>query len=126
VTRYIESAGLTRVHDRGGVNVIGFYGRATDGGVDPVIAEAPYASLTANHDFFKIEISVDPVSGTRVLQVYGLFAPGTAAAEWFLLHRVLPNLSTYNLHYYVYEWTHGDAGTNPGANDSFTLVASGN
>jgi hypothetical protein len=69
---------------------------------------------------------VDPVSGTRVFQVYGIFAPGTTAAVWFFMNRMLPNLGAYPLRYYVYEWSHGDAGANPGASDSFTLIASGN
>lgn len=127
LANYIESHGYTRIYDTTpDGNVVGFYAHSADGGKDPAIAEAPFAAFTATHDYFKIEMVVDPVSGTRVLQIYGIFSPGTVAAEWFFEHRMLPNLSAYPLRYYVYEWTHGDAGTTPGASDSFVLVASGN
>lgn len=124
---YVESHGYTRLYDTTpDGNVVGFYGRSADGGTDPEIAVVPIPTLTTTHDFFKIEMVVDPVSGTRVLQIYGIFSPGTLAAEWFFENRMLPNLSAYPLRYYVYEWSHGDAGPNPGASDTFTLVASGN
>lgn len=127
VAKYVESHGLTRIYDTtpDGV-VVGFYAHSADGGADPEVAVVPIPALTSTHDFFKIEMVVDPVSGTRIFQVYGIFAPGTAAAVWFFQNRMLPNLSSYPLRYYVYEWTHGDAGTNPGPSDAFTLVTSGN
>jgi hypothetical protein len=127
VAKYVESHGLTRVYDTtpDGI-VVGFYAHSSDGGADPEVLVAPISSFNANRDFFKIEMVVDPVSGSRIFQVYGIYAPGTIAAAWFFEHRVLPNLSAYPLRYYVYEWTHGDGGTNPGPSDSFNLVASGN
>lgn len=126
VAHFVEAAGFTRVYDTGDSAKIGFYRHAADGGPDPAVVEAPMSTLTATHDYFKIELAVDPISGTRLLQIYGLLAPGTSAAEWFFLNRVLPKLSTFTLRYYVYEWTHGDAGALPGAGDSFVLLASGN
>jgi hypothetical protein len=127
VARYVESQGLTRIYDTTpDGNVVGFYAHSADGGADPEVAVEPFSAFTPTHDFFKIEMVVDPVSGTRIFQVYGIFAPGTVAATWFFQNRVLPNLSAYPLRYYVYEWTHGDAGANPGASDTFTLIASGN
>jgi hypothetical protein len=126
VAHYIEGAGLTRVKDISDGSTFRLLGPAPDGGPDSVIVDQPASSFTATHDFFKFEMVVDPVSGTRILQIYGIFAPGTAAAEWFFLNRILPNLSAFPLRYYVYEWTHGDAGPLPGASDSFVLRASGN
>ena len=127
VAKYVESQGLTRIYDTTpDFEVVGFYGRSADGGVDPEVAVAPISSFTANNDYFKIEMVVDPVSGTRIFQVYGIYAPGTLAAAWFFENRVLPNLGAFPLRYYVYEWIHGDTGTNPGASDTFTLIASGN
>jgi hypothetical protein len=127
IAKYVESHGLARIYDTtpDGI-VVGFYSHSADGGADPEVAVVPIATLTSTHDFFKIEMVVDPVSGTRIFQVYGIFAPGTAAAVWFFENRMLPNVGSYPLRYYVYEWTHGDAGTNPGPSDTFTLVASGN
>lgn len=126
VARYIEGAGLTRVKDISDGTTFRLDGPSPDGGSDAIIMQEPASSFTATHDFFKIEMVVDPVSGTRILQIYGIFAPGTAAGEWFFLNRILPNLSAFPLRYYVYEWTHGDAGPNPGASDAFVLRASGN
>jgi hypothetical protein len=127
VAHYVESHGLTHIYDTtpDGV-VVGFYAHSVDGGADPEVLVAPISSLNSGRDFFKIEMVVDPISGTRIFQVYGIYAPGTIAAAWFFEHRVLTNLSAYPLRYYVYEWSRGDGGTSPGPSDTFRLVASGN
>ena len=125
VVAYAESAGIAAVYDVGVSGDAVFEGRPNDGGVRQILVDAPLATLTDTHDYFVIASLVDPESGTRILEIYGFFSPGTIAAEWFLENRVLPSLGTFTHAYYIYEWTHGDAGTLPGSSDTFRLVTSG-
>jgi hypothetical protein len=129
--RYLENARLSSVYFTYDSVTARFYGRATDGGADPIIVEAPRTTLTPSHDFFLVETVVDPATGTLTLALYGFGLKGTEVAAWFFLNEILPNRSAtqWNKSFYVYEWTarSGDAGADPvpSAADTFTLVSSG-
>jgi len=94
--------------------------RSSDG---TTIVQAPISSLTAKHDFFVVYAAAEPVSGTLVFAVYGLYPAGTAAGAYWFQSQPPANLSSMTNQYYVYEWT--DKGTDgPTADDTFTLKAS--
>jgi hypothetical protein len=54
-----------------------------------------------------------------------MFAPGTAAAGYYVGTQIIPNRSKYPSTWYVYEWddTNNDAIANAG--DAFTQVMAG-
>lgn len=81
--------------------------------------------VTAQHDYFLLELSVEPASGTLCFFGYGMLSGGTTAAGYFFRNNVVANRATFTDAWYVYEWmTANDAGL-PGAGDTFTLVAHG-
>jgi hypothetical protein len=83
------------------------------------------SALTAHHDFFYVQVSVEPFSGTLCFSAVGMFAPGTAAAGYYVGTQIIPNRSKYPSTWYVYEWddTNNDAIANAG--DAFTQVMAG-
>ena len=50
---------------------------------------------------------------------------GTVAATYFFEKQVLPNLSTFDKAWYIYEWTDSDGDKAPDLNE-ITEAASGN
>jgi len=90
-----------------------------------LIVEAQNANLTAHHDYFVAYTAVEPVSGTLVFNVYGFYAPGTAAGAYWFQTQVAPSFGTFTKAFYVYEWTDTDNDGAPSAGDTFTLVSSG-
>jgi hypothetical protein len=127
--RYLETQGITSVYNSFDANGARFYRRSVDGGVDSIIVDAPQADVNQTHSFFLIEMVVDPTTGTLMLAIDGFNAKGTTVAAWFFLNQMLPNRSSLDKSFYVYEWTAGpgDGGTNPLPSfaDMFTLLASG-
>jgi hypothetical protein len=87
------------------------------------IVTAPIASLTAHHDYFLVYAAAEPVSGTLVFAVYGLYAPGTAAGAYWLSSQAT-SVSSLSKQYYVYEWTDTNGDGAPNAADTFTLLDS--
>ncbi len=133
VTRYLNTNGYTPIYygtPQGG-GALGLIQRGTAGGADTVVA--PYAAITDTHDYFVLQMVVEPESGTPSLVAYGFGGAGTLAAGWYLANRVLPNLSDYEKAWYVYEWTDAssDAGAPDGGDgipngvDTYALVKSG-
>jgi hypothetical protein len=81
--------------------------------------------LTSHHDYFVLELSVEPMSGTLCFFGYGFLAPGTIAAGYYVQNSLLPTLSTFTDAWYAYEWTDVDNDGAPSAGDTFTLIAHG-
>jgi hypothetical protein len=125
LVRYLEQAKVADVYNYYDADVNRFIGRALSGQSDPLIVDAQQWMLTTGHDYFVVEMVLEPLSGTLVLASYGLASPGTRAAGWYLVHQMLPMRSTLDKSWYVYEWTDGDGDEQPGTADTFTLVASG-
>jgi hypothetical protein len=79
-----------------------------------------------SEDYFVLEVMEDSV-GRSVYLTYGLSWKGTWAAAKFFKYAVYPDLSSYDLTYYVVKWT--DAGSGSSANgipdmgDTFEVVA---
>jgi hypothetical protein len=124
---YLDGAGLTRLNLAGdGANALAFFLRATN----VAVVSAPISTLTASHDYFALELTVEPISGTLSYTGFGMYAPGTAAAAYYFSNVVMPNLAGYTNAWYVYEWTDsgdvdGGAALSPDSTDTFTLVMGG-
>ena len=87
-----------------------------------VIVKAPIASLTAHNDYFLVYAAAEPVSGTLVFAVYGLYGAGPAAgAYWFKTQTV----SSLTSQFYVYQWQDKNNDGVADTGDTFTLVTSG-
>jgi hypothetical protein len=80
--------------------------------------------LTAQHDYFIMQLAVEPVSGTLCFFGEGILGPGTVAAGYFGSHVLVPNHASYPASWYVYEWV-DDGNMVPDSNDTFNPVASG-
>lgn len=91
------------------------------------LVTAPMSMLTASHDYFVVQLAVEPTSGTLCFIAYGFFAPGTSAAAFWASTQMVPNRASFTNRWYVYEWTDNADGGVPGpsADDTFTPVASG-
>lgn len=123
---YLDSAKITPVYARYDDTRATFYGRAAvPGDPDPVLARDFLSDLTADHDYFVIEGAVEPTSSTPCFAIYGFFGPGTSAASWYFINKVLADPTQYPKSYYIIEWTDGDGNHQPGAADTFTEWISG-
>ncbi len=91
---------------------------------DAVVSTAA-TGLTAHHDFFYVQVSVEPQSGTLCFSGVGMLSPGTTAAGYYAGAELIPNRAKYTSNWYVYEWldTNGDSIANVG--DTFTQVMAG-
>jgi hypothetical protein len=83
------------------------------------------ATLTAHHDYFALEVTVEPASGTLCFFGYGMYAPGTSAAAYYFQNDVIGSRAMFPDVWYVYEWTDTDNSGTPSAGDAFTLIAHG-
>ncbi len=83
------------------------------------------SSLTATHDYFLLELVVEPESGTLCFAATGMLQPGTTAAGWFASNKVIPNRATYTDAWYAYQWDDTDGSGGPSAGDTFTQLGSG-
>ena len=81
--------------------------------------------MTAHHDYFLLELSVEPISGTLCFFGYGMLSQGTIAAGYYFQSTIVPALSTYTDAWYVYEWTDTNNDSVPNAGDTFALTAHG-
>jgi hypothetical protein len=90
------------------------------------IVDTTFAALTPQHDYFFVEMVVEPVSGTLSLAGIGMLAPGTLAAGYYMSNIIIPSPATYTNAWYVYQWddTNGDLVADVG--DTFTQLATGN
>jgi hypothetical protein len=92
-------------------------------GVNVVLV--PNAMLTSQHDYFALEVTVEPKSGTLCFFGYGMEGPGTAAAAYYFQSDVVANRAMFPDVWYVYEWTDTDNSGMPSAGDTFTAIAHG-
>jgi hypothetical protein len=83
------------------------------------------AMLTSHHDYFALEVTVEPTSGTLCFFGYGMYAPGTTAAAYYFQNDVIANRTMFPDVWYVYEWTDTDNSGTPSAGDTFNPIAHG-
>ncbi len=89
------------------------------------VVDAGGSTLTAHHDFFYVQLTVEPQSGTLCFSVVGIEAPGTQAGGYYVATQLIPNRATYTASWYVYEWTDTNNDSIANAGDTFTMVGSG-
>ncbi len=83
------------------------------------------SALTAHHDFFYVQLSIEPKSGTLCFSVAGILSPGTVAGGYFASTELIPNRAKYTASWYVYEWMDTNNDSIPNAGDMFTQVMAG-
>lgn len=118
--QYLENTRATPVYSAATLPQIGLY-RSAD---DMPIVTSTLGESTESHDIIVIQIGRDRVTGTPALILYGFHEAGTRAAAWQFINVILPDLTSFDDAYYVYEWTDGDADQEPDA-DEFVLHGSG-
>jgi hypothetical protein len=89
------------------------------------VVNTAVSALTAHHDFFYVQVSVEPQSGTLCLSAVGMLSPGTLAAGYFAGTELIPNRSKYTSSWYVYEWQDANGDSIANAGDTFTQVMHG-
>jgi hypothetical protein len=119
---YLDMMGLTPLYPQ----VVGPEYDVVERATGKNVITVQYASLTASHDFFYVELAVEPKSGTLALSGVGTLAPGTVAASYYLATEIIPHRTDYPNTWYLYEWTDVNMDTVPNAGDTFTMVATGN
>lgn len=118
---YMDNSGLTPVYLTNDGTTSHIYQRSTGLAVVTVADSA----LTNSHDYFILELAVEPQSGTLCLFGQGILAAGTVAAGYWGSQMVVPNNATYTSPWYVYEWTDTNGDGTPDQGDTFDLVAQG-
>jgi hypothetical protein len=96
--------------------------RMRDGGA---VVNVQVSSLTSQHDYFYVQLAVEPKSGTLCFSGVGMLSPGTAAAGYYVSSVMLPNYASYTSTWYVYEWDDTNGDFAPDNGDTFTPVLSG-
>ena len=118
---YLDGVGLTTIYSAYPTPNVELVDRKTDAAVVDVAT----STLSTQHDYFFLQLTVEPVSGTLCLSAIGLFAPGTIAASYWFENVVAPSLAAYTDSWYVVEWTDGNGDSIPNAGDSFNVIAHG-
>jgi hypothetical protein len=90
------------------------------------IVMVPTSMLSASLDYFALEVSVEPRSGTLCFFGFGMLVPGTEAAAYYLQHNVAPQLAMFSDAWYVFGWRDTNKDGVPNVGDAFTLVDHGN
>jgi hypothetical protein len=90
------------------------------------IVMIPTTMLSASLDYFALEVSVEPKSGTLCFFGFGMLVPGTGAAGYYFQNNVAPHLAMFPDAWYVYGWTDTDNNGVPSAGDTFTRISQGN
>jgi hypothetical protein len=90
------------------------------------VVSTTFEALTPQHDFFYIELAVEPESGTLSVSGVGMLAYGTVAAGYYIGAQIIPNRASYTKAWYLFEWTDTTNDMIPDLGDTFTQVAMGN
>jgi hypothetical protein len=86
-----------------------------------VVLSVPASTITLSHEYAVVMMAHEPLSDTTMFSVYGFESMGTlAGASWFS-----SALIDEDKEWYVVEWTDSDGDGEPGAGDTFTVIASG-
>jgi uncharacterized lipoprotein NlpE involved in copper resistance len=122
---YMDTLGATPVYLHAELPPDGGAGMAwfTERSSGTNIVTTSTSDLTAHHDYFLLELSVEPMSGTLCFFGIGMYAPGTLAAAYYGSTQVLPHASSYTQAYYVYEWTDTNMNGMPDSGDTFDQLS---
>jgi hypothetical protein len=118
---YLDDHGLTPVYLVNDGTTSHIYQRSTG----LALVTTPDSALTSQHDYFILEMTVEPQSGTLCVIGEGILSPGTTAAGYYGAAVVVPNRNMYPSAWYVYEWTDTSGDGQPGPGDTFSMVGDG-
>jgi hypothetical protein len=118
---YMDNTGATPVYLTNDGTTSHIYQRSTG----LAVVTAADTTLTAQHDFFILELAVEPQSGTLCFFGEGILGAGTLAAAYYGSSVVVPGRATYTAPWYVYEWTDTNSDMMPDQGDTFSLAAQG-
>jgi hypothetical protein len=119
---YLDQAGLSALYLTANNGAFQIQSRFQDAG----IVDASPDALTTHHDFFFVQLSVEPQSGTLCFGVVGILGPGTIAGSYYVSTQMIPNRANYPKSWYVFEWTDtNNDGIPMVGDDAFTMIASG-
>jgi hypothetical protein len=109
-----------------GVFEVFFTDRTVPSAPKKIAVEAPYSSTNTTHDYFLLELTVDPASGSLCMAAVGMTYAGTLAAAYYAATHLIENgaYAANTKSWLLYEWTDEDDGGVPDDNDTYTLVAS--
>jgi hypothetical protein len=117
---YLDKTDMTPLFLTGDSMKIELHNRGTG----EVVVSVPPSTLNESHDYFYVQLFVEPLSGTLCVNSIGMFAAGTVAGGFWLATEIIPKRAMYTDTWYAYEWT--DSGDKiPNAADTFRLVAHG-
>jgi hypothetical protein len=117
---YLDKTDMTPVFLTGDSTNIQLHNRGTGA----VVLSAAISTLTDAHDYFYVQMFVEPLSGTLCVSAVGMYPQGTVAGGFWLSAEIIPKRAMYTDTWYAYEWT--DSGDKiPNAADTFRLVTSG-
>jgi Stigma-specific protein, Stig1 len=89
------------------------------------LVTTPVKNLTAHHDYFYLQVTVEPQSGTLCFSGVGMAQYGTNAMGYFVANQLLPNLSSFTKTWYVYAWDDTNNDSTPNGGDTYSLLQSG-
>jgi hypothetical protein len=118
---YLDSQALTRLY----VTADGVTEQIVDRKTGTNLVNDVDTDLTIHHDYFYVQLTVEPISGTLCFMGVGMLQYGTEAAGYYVGAVMIPNHASYTDTWYVYEWTdtNNDGVANDG--DTFTMMTSG-
>jgi hypothetical protein len=113
----VDSPGLSQVYDNTADDGTSIAIRRRSDGAQLLVIDP--ATINAGHDYFIVEILKDPTTKATALVGYGMGAPGTYAAAWYIGNRVLSMQPSFMGSYYVVEWHDQNGNNDPDAADSY-------
>jgi hypothetical protein len=119
---YLDTAGLSPLYLYVNGNEYDIVQRSTGNDIVP----STFTAITAQHDYFFVEMVVEPQSGTLSLAGVGMLSQGTLAAGYYIGSVIIPNRASYPNAWYVYQWDDTNQDSIPNAGDTYTQIASGN
>lgn len=93
-----------------------------DRATNSLLRAEPLASIDAAHDIGIVQVTLEPLGGTIVLNVFGAQNRGALAAAYYFEQQIAPSLATDTRSYYVVRWTNADGNANPSAGDAYTVI----
>jgi hypothetical protein len=90
-----------------------------------VLFTEPLVNLGPGYDYFLLEVVRGAPFAPVSVVAYGFYVPGTTAAVWYLVHRVLPAQGSFPGQWYVVRWKDLDANAAPSEGDEFLLLRAG-
>jgi Stigma-specific protein, Stig1 len=89
------------------------------------VLNVPDTTLSEHHDYFYVQLAVEPQSGTLCLSGVGILGGGTQAAGYYTATELIPHRANYTASWYVFEWQDSNNDSIAGALDTYTMKTAG-